>query len=120
MFYCLRKNGDPRRGTYYHAPWTTQKHNIQIVYFGTQYDTVLISYSYMSLRRVFPYRCFALLLVLLPCSNLVMAMQQPSPRPTPAVQAKPTVVEVTAESVPVSASPASVTVLTRSEIEESH
>jgi vitamin B12 transporter len=68
--------------------------------------------------RIRNYRCFALLLAML--SGPAVAMQQPSPSPTPAVHAKPTVVEVTGEAVPASASPASVTVLTRPEIEESH
>lgn len=45
---------------------------------------------------------------------------QTSAPTTAAVQGKPVVVEVTAEAVPVSASPASVIVLTRSEIEQAH
>ena len=45
---------------------------------------------------------------------------QSSAPTTAAVQGKPVVVEVTAEAVPVSASPASVIVLTRSEIEQAH
>ncbi|HLJ29691.1 MAG TPA: TonB-dependent receptor [Candidatus Angelobacter sp.] len=48
------------------------------------------------------------------------AWAQSSSAPQVPIQAKPTVVEVTAEAVPVSASPASVIVLTRSEIEQAH
>lgn len=45
---------------------------------------------------------------------------QSSAPTTATVQGKPVVVEVTAEAVPLSASPASVIVLTRSEIEQAH
>ncbi len=61
------------------------------------------------------------LLALILTSNLWCQSQTPAPTPSkPAIQAKPEVVEVTTESVPVEASSASVVVLTRSYIEDSH
>ncbi|HZU31467.1 MAG TPA: TonB-dependent receptor plug domain-containing protein, partial [Candidatus Angelobacter sp.] len=53
-------------------------------------------------------------------SNLWSQSPSPTPSSKPTIQAKEEVVEVTTESVPVEASSASVVVLTRSYIEDSH
>src|SRR5579884_7379 len=60
------------------------------------------------------------LLALSLSSNLRAQSPSPTPPSKPAIQAKEEVVEVTTESVPVEASSASVVVLTRSYIEDSH
>ncbi|HLJ88658.1 MAG TPA: TonB-dependent receptor, partial [Candidatus Angelobacter sp.] len=67
------------------------------------------------LRKEMVLSTIAVVLVL---AGLCSAQSQPEPPPP--VQLKPTVIEVTAEALPASASPASVIVLTRSEIELAH
>jgi len=62
----------------------------------------------------------ALLALMVQTANLWCQSQTPPPPAQPVIHAKPEVVEVTAESVPVEASSASVVVLTRSEIEDRH
>lgn len=78
--------------------------------------------TYIPLRRHFGIVFFVTLPVLIFTGNLWCQSQTPAPPPPsrPAIQAKPEVVEVTTESVPVEASSASVVVLNRSYIEDSH
>lgn len=74
----------------------------------------------ITLRKPFGRAAMVALLTLLThAMNSWCQSQAPPPPSTPVIQAKPQVIEVTAESVPVEASSASVVVLTRSDIEDS-
>ena len=71
-------------------------------------------------QRLFGAVSFAALLALTLSSNVWCQSPTPAPSPKAGIQGKPEVVEVTAESVPVEASSASVVVLTQSYIQDSH
>jgi outer membrane cobalamin receptor len=71
-------------------------------------------------KRIGIAAVLALLALMTPTENLWCQSQTPEPPAKPVIHAKQEVVEVTTESVPVEASSASVVVLTRSYIEDSH